>query len=100
MVRENLATYLALANEADSMGPMGDGVPDHVEEEFRSYLKCGILAQGFARARCSGCGHEFLIGSSSRRRGRCPSCSARHMAETAAHLVDHPESCMWARSDA
>ena len=30
---------------------MGDGVPDHVEKEFRSYLNCGILAHGLARAR-------------------------------------------------
>jgi hypothetical protein len=29
---------------------MGDGVPDHVEKEFRSYLTCGILAHGFAQA--------------------------------------------------
>jgi len=36
IVREQLETYLALANEAD---PMGHGVPDHVEKELRSYLK-------------------------------------------------------------
>ena len=58
ITREHLETYLALANEAD---PMGDGVPDHMEKEFRSYRKCGILAHGFARARCSGCGYEFLV---------------------------------------
>ena len=58
VVREHLETYLALANEAD---PMGDGVPDHVEKELRSYLKCGILAHGFARARCSSCGYDFLV---------------------------------------
>ena len=39
---------------------MGDGVPDHVENEFQSYLRCGILAHGFARARCSGCGRGSL----------------------------------------
>jgi hypothetical protein len=44
IVRENLETYLVLANESD---PLGDGVPDHVEKEFRSYLTCGILAHGF-----------------------------------------------------
>jgi hypothetical protein len=33
IVREHLETYLALAEEAD---PMGDGVPAHVENEFRS----------------------------------------------------------------
>ena len=58
IVRENLESYLALASEAD---PIGDAVPIHVENEFRSYLKCGILAHGFARARCSDCGHDFLV---------------------------------------
>jgi len=86
IVREHIETYLALASESD---PIGDGVPTHVENEFRSYLKCGILAYGFARARCSSCGHEFLVGFSCRRRGSCPSCGARRMAETAAHMVDH-----------
>ena len=86
IVREHLETYLALANEDD---PMGDGVPDHVEKEFRSYLTCGILAHGFARARCSSCGHDFLVAFSCKGRGACPSCNAKRMAETAAHLVDH-----------
>ena len=44
IVRENLEAYLTLANESD---PIGDGVPDHVEKEFRSYLTCGILAHGW-----------------------------------------------------
>jgi len=86
VVREHLETYLALANGSD---PMGDGVPDHVEKEFRSYLTCGILAHGFARARCSSCGYDFLVAFSCKGRGACPSCSAKRMAETAAHLVDH-----------
>jgi hypothetical protein len=86
IVREHLETYLALANESD---PMGDGVPDHVEKEFRSYLTCGILAHGFARARCATCGYDFLVAFSCKGRGACPSCSAKRMAETAAHLVDH-----------
>jgi len=86
IVREHLETYLALANEAD---PMGDGVPDHVEKEFRSYLTCGILAHGFARARCASCGYDFLVAFSCKGRGACPSCNAKRMAETAAHLVDY-----------
>jgi hypothetical protein len=88
IVREHLETYLALANCSDPMGPMGDGVPDHVEKEFRSYLRCGILAHGFARARCSGCSYDFLVASSCKGRGACPSCNAKRMAQTAAHLVD------------
>ena len=32
-----------------------------MEREFRRNLECGILAHGFARARCGQCGHDFLI---------------------------------------
>jgi len=77
IVREHLETYVSLANEAD---PMGDGVPDHVEKEFRSYLTCGILAHGFARARCASCGYDFLVAFSCKGRGACPSCNAKRMA--------------------
>jgi ribosomal protein L37E len=37
---------------------MGWGVPSWVERDFRSCLRCGILAHGFARLRCTDCGHE------------------------------------------
>ncbi len=40
---------------------MGDGVASWIERDFRAYLRCGILAHGFARARCSGCGYDFLV---------------------------------------
>ena len=43
----------------------------------------------FARARCGDCGHDFLVAFSCKGRGVCPSCNARRMAETAAHLTDH-----------
>ena len=55
----------------------------------RCPLRCGILAHGFARACCSGCGYDFLVAFSCKGRGVCPSCNARRMVETAAHLVDH-----------
>jgi hypothetical protein len=77
---------LHLARAGD---PDGDPIPAHVEREFRQYLTCGILAHGFARARCAGCGHDFLVAFSCKGRGVCPSCGTRRMAETAAHLVDH-----------
>ncbi|MCC7328002.1 MAG: transposase zinc-binding domain-containing protein, partial [Burkholderiales bacterium] len=60
-----------------------------MEREFRRYLDCGILAHGFARARCGNCGHDFLIAFSCKGRAVCPSCNARRMVETAAHLTDH-----------
>ena len=64
-------------------------MPVHVEREFRRYLDCGILAHGFARARCGQCGHDFFIALSCKGRGVCPSCNTRRMVETAAHLADH-----------
>jgi len=48
-----------------------------------------ILALGFLRLRCGDCGHDKLVAFSCKRRGFCPSCGARRMAQTAAHLVDH-----------
>jgi hypothetical protein len=57
--------------------------------EFDAFLECGILARGFLRLRCGDCGHDKLVAFSCKRRGFCPSCGARRMAQTAAHLVDH-----------
>jgi hypothetical protein len=64
-------------------------VPGYVEEELRGYLECGVLCFGFARALCTGCGQGFVVAFSCKGRGVCPSCNGRHMAQTAAHLVDH-----------
>ncbi|AUB85154.1 transposase [Candidatus Thiodictyon syntrophicum] len=83
LVQQHLETYLALACDGD-----GHAVPGYVERELRRYLECGILAYGFCQARCPACGQDFLVAFSCK--GRiCPSCNARRMAETAAHLVDH-----------
>jgi len=64
-------------------------VPGYVEEELRGYLERGILCFGFARAICTGCGTGFVVAFSCKGRGVCPSYNGRHMAQTAAHLVDH-----------
>jgi hypothetical protein len=55
-VQSHLATWLELAQDESGRSP-----PAHVEREFRRYLECGILAHGLARARCAGCGYDFLI---------------------------------------
>jgi Putative transposase/Transposase zinc-binding domain len=47
------------------------------------------LAHGFLRLHCAECAHEKLVAFSCKRRGFCPSCGARRMVESAAHLVDH-----------
>jgi hypothetical protein len=46
-----------------------DAIPPYVEQAFRRYLECGILAYGFARARCDQCGHDFLVAFSCKGRG-------------------------------
>jgi len=67
----------------------GAGLPQFVKDEFEAFLECGILAHGFLRLRCGACAQDTLVAFSCKRRGFCPACGARRMAETAAHLVDH-----------
>ena len=58
MVQQHLETWLAAHREAN---PDHEPIPSYVERDLHQYLDCGILARGFARARCTGCGHDFLI---------------------------------------
>ncbi len=83
LVQGHLETFLA---EVEAGGAAT--LPQFVKDEFDAFLECGILAHGFLRLRCAGCGHEKLVAFSCKRRGICPSCGARRMAETAAWLVD------------
>jgi hypothetical protein len=83
LVREHLETFLAQV-EART----GTDLPGFVKDEFGAFLECGILSHGFLRVRCADCAHEKLVAFSCKRRGFCPSCGARRMAETAAYLVD------------
>jgi len=76
---------LAEVREAD---PEGGGLPRYVERELAGYLRCGVLAHGFARVKCPACGDEIVVAFSCKSRGICSSCTARRMADTAAHLVD------------
>jgi ribosomal protein S27E len=66
----------------------GRPLPDYVQEEFDAYLKCGRLEEGFLRVRCESCHAEKLVAFSCKKRGFCPSCGARRLAETAALLAD------------
>jgi ribosomal protein S27E len=83
LVQENLLSFYAQVEREHS-----SGLPDFVKKEFDEFLKCGVLAHGFLRARCDSCGHEKLVAFSCKRRGFCPSCGVRRMVESAAHLVD------------
>ena len=66
----------------------GTDLPGYVEQEFEDYLKCGRLEHGFLRVHCDNCHAEHMVDFSCKRRGFCPSCGARRMAEAAALLVD------------
>jgi ribosomal protein S27E len=70
------------------LSEVGSYLPRHVAREFDEYLDCGRLERGFLRVRCEDCHQEHLVAFSCKRRGFCPSCGARRMAETAALLVD------------
>lgn len=84
IVREHLAAFLA---EAADRYPSGE-IPAFIRQEFERYLRCGILRHGFARVRCSSCCDEMLVAFSCKNRAVCPSCCARRMADSAAHLRD------------
>ncbi len=78
----------AMLAEARAQTSHGFGLPRFIEREFEQYLGCGILGRGFARVRCDACVNEILIAFSCKSRGVCPSCTARRMADCAAHVVD------------
>ncbi|MFT6754284.1 MAG: ribosomal protein S27E [Candidatus Azotimanducaceae bacterium] len=66
----------------------GRSLSYHVQKEFNQYLECSRPEHGFLRVQCSTCHHERLVAFSCKRRGSCPSCGARRIAESAALLVD------------
>lgn len=63
-------------------------LPKQVHEEFEEYLRCGVLNHGFLRVFCVQCHAERLVPFSLKKRGFCPNCGARRMAESARHLVE------------
>ena len=79
--------YPALVEQLEFQGK---SLPTHVHREFEAYLKCGRLEHGFLRVRCDKCHFERLVAFSCKKRGLCPSCGARRMAETAALVIPIP----------
>ncbi len=53
VIQGHLETWLAGCRQADEEGLPSAG---YIEQDFRKYLECGILAHGFARARLAGRG--------------------------------------------
>ncbi len=77
------AHWDAFLERAEEVG----GLPKFVVREFEEYLRCGRLEHGCLHLECRSCGHSQLVALSCKRRGFCPSCCGRRMADTAAHLV-------------
>ena len=92
VVADHLETFLASLDAA----PDTRGLLAYVAREFYDYLQCGVLAHGFLRLGCDMCQQELLLPFSCKRRGFCPSCAGRRMAQTAAHLVERvlPRDCV------
>ena len=68
VVRDHLQTFLWELDRREHER----GAPLFVKREFQRFVRCGVLAHGFARFRCTGCGNRsfgrvFLQGSSSAR---------------------------------
>ncbi|MDM7996286.1 MAG: transposase zinc-binding domain-containing protein [Acidobacteriota bacterium] len=82
VVSEHLETFLAMQREQDRP------VPYFVERELRSFLDCGVPANGFLRVHCDVCRKDRVVPFWCRGRSVCSSCCGRRMADTAAHRVD------------
>ena len=55
VVSEHLETYLSRQRECERP------VPRFVERELRSFLECGVLANGFLRVHCDACGRDRVV---------------------------------------
>ncbi len=72
----------ALREELEEAG----GLPRFVVREFEEYLRCGILEEGCLHLVCRQCGLSQVVALSCKKRGFCPACLGRRMADTAVHL--------------
>ena len=79
VVRAHLTELLAAVDAQTG----GSGLPGFVVNEFRKFLRCGVLAHGFARVRCGDCAFERLVPFSCKGRAICPSCGGRRMKHAA-----------------
>ena len=55
LVREHFAAFAEQVQEG------GRSLSRYVVAEFEAFVRCGVLACGFMRARCAGCRHDRLV---------------------------------------
>ncbi|MCK5878227.1 MAG: transposase zinc-binding domain-containing protein [Holophagae bacterium] len=53
----------------------------YLENVIYRYLDCGDQYKGFARVKCKGCAHEYLLAFSCKRHHFCPSCHQKRVVE-------------------
>ena len=81
LVAEQRATFAKVTSEEG-------GAPSFVDESFERFLRCGVLAHGFARFQCDTCEHDHFVPLSCKTRGLCPSCGGRRMMTLTRHIMD------------
>jgi len=52
-----------------------------ISDVVHEYKKCGDLKKGFARIKCPGCSHEYLLSFSCKGRWFCPSCHSKKVIQ-------------------
>jgi hypothetical protein len=65
IIAQNLPTFQSHRSNTDI------SLPSFVHDEFRSYLRCGLLKHGFLRVKCNGGNFEHLVAFSCKLRGFC-----------------------------
>jgi Transposase zinc-binding domain len=102
-ISENFETWLDLASAGQFDGQGDHHTPrTYVRQAFRKYLECGIFVNGFARARCGNCGHDYYVAFSCRvgafRGDQCGAwfcrlCDAGMIRRCASAQKRHPKPC-------
>ena len=78
LVRDHFAAF------AEQIQEGGRSLPRYVVAEFEAFVRCGVLACGFMRARGPSGGFDRRVAFSCKHRGVCSICGGRRMSETAA----------------
>ncbi|MBT3625644.1 MAG: hypothetical protein HN526_16240, partial [Gammaproteobacteria bacterium] len=86
IIKQNLPSFQSHLSNADI------SLPAFVHDEFRKYLRCGMLKHGFLRVKCGGCRFEHLVAFSCKLRGFCPSWGIGRINPISASSAMYPSS--------
>ena len=67
----------------------GDSISEYIEKGVSRFIDCGILARGFARVLCDGCGNDFPVAPSCKVRGVSLPAIPGERSSSPPHLVEH-----------